>query len=108
VNRFRLTLNPSLYAPSYAVLLGAFLASAVANTYVTSPVVAAADRIAIGAVIALCGVHFVMYRESHRELLAERLRLKQYSVRVVTIVGCMAVLTGIAIATLGYVALKSL
>ena len=106
MNRFRLELDQSLYAPSYAVLLGAFLASAMAQTFVTDPGIAAVNRTAIGTLFALTGLHFVIYRHAHHHLLADRLHLARYSAPLVAVIGVVAILVGITFAVFGYIALR--
>lgn len=106
MNRFRLELDQSLYAPSYAVLMGALVACAMALTFVSNPLIEAANRTAIGAVFALIGLHQVVYRHSHHELMAERLHLARHSAAILTLIGVVAIFVGIAFALTGYIQLR--
>src|SRR4051794_35944179 len=105
MKRLALHRNPDLYAPSYAVLMGVLLSSAVGMQTTQSNLVGAAAQIVLGVALLFAGIHSVLYREEHTELLSGRLGLKHHRPYVFVVMGLTAMLMGLAVATFGYMRL---
>jgi uncharacterized membrane protein YidH (DUF202 family) len=102
LDRLRLHRDPTLYAPSYAVLLGIFVSSVVGMQTTQSNVVAASAQVVLGVTVVLIGVHSIVYRHEHNELMRERFGLKQYRPLTFVILGIALLFIGLATATFGY------
>src|SRR5690348_11141980 len=105
LNRFRLQRDPALYAPSYAVLLGIFVSSVVGLQTAQSTVVRASAQVVLGISLFLVGIHSIVYRHEHTELLQGRLRLKYYRPYFFVLIGVVMMLIGLAVATFAYIRL---
>jgi uncharacterized membrane protein YidH (DUF202 family) len=102
LDRLRLHRDPTLYAPSYAVLLGVFVSSVVGMQTTQSNLVGATAQIVLGVTVVLTGVHSIVYRHEHTELMRERFRLKNYRPLTFVLVGIGLLFIGLATAALGY------
>jgi uncharacterized membrane protein YidH (DUF202 family) len=107
LNRFRLQRDPALYAPSYAVLLGILVSSVVGLQTAQSSVVAATAQVVLGVSIFLVGIHSILYRREHTELLQGRMGLKYYRPYVFVLIGVVMMFIGLVVATFGYIRLLS-
>jgi hypothetical protein len=105
LNRLRLQRDPTLYAPSYAVLLGAFLSSAIALALVQPPVVRSTALLILGVSVGLAGIHSMLYRHEHTNVMQHRFGLAYYRAWVFVVLGMALLLMGVATATFAYIAL---
>ena len=105
LNRFRLQRDPALYAPSNAVLLGVFVSSVVGLQTTQSPVIAATAQVVLGVSLFFVGIHSILYRREHTELLQGRFGLKYYRPYFFVLIGVVTMLIGLAVAAFGYITL---
>jgi hypothetical protein len=105
MKRLALHRDPLLYAPSYAVLMGTFLSSAVGMATSQSNLVAGTAQIVLGVSLLLTGIHSMVYREEHSELLSGRLGLRYYRPFMFVLIGIGMMLVGLVSATFGYMRL---
>ena len=105
LNRLRLQRDPTLYAPSYAVLLGLFLSSAIALAMVQAQVVRSTALLVLGISVGLTGIHSMLYRHEHTDVMRHRFGLAYYETWFFILIGVTLLLMGIATATFGYIAL---
>jgi len=106
LNRLRLQRDPTLYAPSYAVLLGAFISSAIALILVQPQVVRSTALLVLGVSVALTGIHSMLYRHEHTDVLQNRFGLAYYRAWFFVVIGMTLLLMGTATATFAYIALS--
>jgi len=105
INRLRLQRDPALYAPSYAVLLGLIVSSAAGYAMTQADVVRNTAQLVIGVAVVLTGLHAMVYRHEHTELLKARLHLAHYRPSMLVITGLGMICIGIVFALLAYVGL---
>ena len=105
LNRLRLQRDPTLYAPSYAVLLGLLVSSAIGFATSQAQLVRTAALLVIGVSAALGGLHLVLYRHEHTALMKERFGLAYYHPVTFMVIGVAVFLIGVATATFAYLGL---
>lgn len=105
INRLRLQRDPALYGPSYAVLLGAFVSSAIGFGLSQAEIVRDTAQLVIGVTLVLTGLHLVVYRHEHTEVMKGRFGLAYYRPYFFVLMGVTFVFIGVAVATFAYLAL---
>ena len=105
LNRLRLRRDPTLFAPSYAVLLGRLVSSAIGFGLSQAELVRTAALLVIGVSAVLGGLHLVLYRHEHTELMKERFGLTYHHPFTFTVIGVAVFLMGVATATFAYLGL---